>query len=56
MTAVYLLLAVFLLLLNAFFVLAEFALVRLRSSREEERAAQGLSRAIMSQHCQNHID
>lgn len=36
MTGLYLLLALFLLLLNAFFVLAEFAIVKVRSSKVEE--------------------
>lgn len=43
MTGICLLIALALLLLNAFFVLAEFALVKLRATRIEELVAQGTS-------------
>jgi tellurite resistance protein TerC len=54
--AVYLLLALLLLLLNAFFVLAEFAAVRMRSSRVEQLVAEGNPRAKLVQHIQGRID
>lgn len=56
MVILYLLIALFLLFLNAFFVLAEFSAVKMRPSRVEELAearAKG-SRAV--QHIQQHLD
>ncbi|MCL6476320.1 MAG: hemolysin family protein [Firmicutes bacterium] len=50
------LLIVALLLLNAFFVLAEFALVRVRSTRLEELIQQQNWRARIAKHAQEHID
>lgn len=55
-TAIYLLLAFGLLLLNTFFVLAEFAAVKARPTRMEELAASGNRRAVMVQHIQLHLD
>ena len=54
--AVYLLLALLLLLLNAFFVLAEFAAVRIRPSRVEQLVDQGKPRAKLLEHIQTHLD
>jgi CBS domain containing-hemolysin-like protein/mannitol/fructose-specific phosphotransferase system IIA component len=53
---VYALLALILLLLNAFFVLAEFAAVRLRPSRVEELVAQGNATAKLVKELQGHLD
>jgi tellurite resistance protein TerC len=53
---IYILLAVLLLLLNAFFVLAEFAAVKMRPSRVETLAAQGNAKAKLVQHIQSRID
>lgn len=53
---IYLLLAALLLLLNAFFVLAEFACVKVRPSRIEELAEQGNTRAKTMRHIQSHLD
>ena len=51
------LLAVFLLvLLNAFFVAAELALVRIRDTQLEALVAKGNRRAKMARHIVNHID
>ena len=47
LTPFYLLVALLLVLLNGFFVLAEFALVKVRSSRIEELARQGSHRATI---------
>jgi len=47
-TALYLLLAVGLLLLNGFYVLAEFALVKVRATRIEELAREGDRRAMLA--------
>jgi CBS domain containing-hemolysin-like protein len=52
----YLLLAVLLLLLNAFFVLAEFAAVKVRPSRVEALAARGNPRAKLVQHIHGNLD
>ncbi len=41
---------------NAFFVLSEFAMVRVRSTRIDELAAHGSRRARMAQRIQRHID
>lgn len=54
--AIYLLLALLLLALNAFFVLAEFAAIKVRASRIEQLAAEGNSRARTMQHIQSHLD
>lgn len=56
MISLYLLIAVLLLLLNAFFVLAEFAALKVRPSRVEELIAQGSGRAKVFQHIQSHLD
>jgi CBS domain containing-hemolysin-like protein len=45
-----------LLLLNAFFVLAEFASVKVRPTRVEELVDDGDARAKVLQHVQNHLD
>ena len=47
MTPVYLLIAVLLVFLNGFFVLAEFALVKVRATRIEELARQQNRRALV---------
>lgn len=52
----YLLIALFLLLLNAFFVLAEFAIVKVRSTRLEELARKGHRRAKLAQFTVKHLD
>lgn len=52
----YLLLALLLLLLNAFFVLAEFAAVKLRPSRVEQLVDQGNVKAKLVQHIQSRLD
>ncbi len=54
--AVLLLVAHLLLALNAFFVLAEFASVKMRPSRTEELVAQGVGRAAVVKHVQSHLD
>jgi len=54
--AIYLFLAVLLLLLNAFFVLAEFAAVKTRTSRVRQLAAEGIARAKVVEHVQAHLD
>ncbi|MDP6958785.1 MAG: CNNM domain-containing protein [Planctomycetota bacterium] len=51
-----LLVGVFLLLLNAFFVLVEYALVQMRASRVEELIDQGHPRAMVVKHIQAHLD
>src|SRR6185295_12424437 len=56
MIAVFLLLAVLLLLLNAFFVLAEFAAVRLRGSRTRELVKEGAKRAGLVEQIQSRLD
>ncbi len=53
---IYILLAFLLLLLNAFFVLAEFAAIKLRPSRVETLVAQGNAKAKLVQHIQSRID
>jgi len=50
------LLIVALILLNAFFVVAEFALVRVRATRLEELVQQQNWRARIAKHAQEHID
>jgi CBS domain containing-hemolysin-like protein len=54
--AIYALLTIILLLLNAFFVLAEFSAVRLRPSRVEELVAQGDKTALIVQDIQKNLD
>jgi len=54
--AIYGLITLILLLLNGFFVLAEFAAVRMRPSRVEELVAQGNVTAKIVQHIQTHLD
>ena len=56
MTLVYILILFLLLLLNAFFVLAEFAAVRVRSTQVREMEDQGRSSAPMIRHIHDHID
>jgi len=56
MIAVYALLAVLLLCLNAFFVLAEFAAVRLRRSRSRSLAETGGRSGRLVEHVQTHLD
>lgn len=56
MIAVYALLAVLLLALNAFFVLAEFAAVRLRRSRSRSLAETGGRKGRLVEHVQTHLD
>ncbi len=51
-----LLVGLFLLALNAFFVLVEFALVQMRASRVEELIDQGHPRAVLVKHIQSHLD
>jgi CBS domain containing-hemolysin-like protein/mannitol/fructose-specific phosphotransferase system IIA component len=53
---VYLLLALLLILLNAFFVLAEFAAVKARPTQMDVLVAKGNKRAKKVQHIQTHID
>lgn len=48
--------AIFLLLLNGFFVLAEFAVVKVRSSRIEELVQSGHPRARLLQQIHDHLD
>lgn len=52
----YLIIAAFLLALNAFFVLAEFSAVKMRPSRVEELVAQGNLKARIFQRVQSKID
>lgn len=54
--AVYALIIMLLLLLNGFFVMAEFAAVRMRPSRVEELVSQGNATAKIVQHLQNRLD
>ena len=54
--AIYLLIAVLLLLLNAFFVLAEFAAVKMRSSRVEQLVSEGMAGAKLVQRIQGKLD
>ena len=52
----YILAALALVVLNGFFVLAEFAIVKVRASRIEELARQGHKRAQGAQHVITHLD
>ena len=54
--AIYLLLAGGLILLNAFFVLAEFAIIKLRPSRVEQLVGEGNLQAKVVQHIQSRMD
>ena len=56
MVLVYILLVVFLLLLNAFFALAEFAVVKIRASRVDELVSQGDVRAKALKHIKERLD
>ena len=56
LTPSYLLIALLLVLLNGFFVLAEFALVKVRSSRIEELVRQGSRRALVVREMVAHLD
>jgi CBS domain containing-hemolysin-like protein len=49
-------LIILLILLNAFFVAAEFAMVKVRSSQIDLKVNQGSSRAKIAQHIVNHMD
>ena len=56
LTPFYLLVALLLVLLNGFFVLAEFALVKVRSSRIEELMRRGSRRALVTREMIAHLD
>ena len=56
MILIYVLVAVFLLFLNAFFVLAEFASVKVRPTQVEALVDKGNRRARTLQHIQAHLD
>ncbi|MCE2793281.1 MAG: CNNM domain-containing protein [Blastopirellula sp.] len=56
MVILYLLVAVLLLLLNGFFVLAEFAAVKMRPSRVEELVNDGVAGAVSVKHVQTFLD
>ncbi len=56
MTPIYLLTALLLVLLNAFFVLAEFALVKVRATRIEELVRHGSRRALVTREMIAHLD
>src|SRR5690242_8045647 len=56
MTPVYLLIAMLFVFMNGFFVLAEFALVKVRATRIEELARQGNRRAIVAREMVLHLD
>lgn len=56
MLLLYLLVALFLLALNGFFVLAEFAAVKMRPSRVEEMVDDGVHGALAVKHVQDHLD
>ncbi len=56
MLVIYVLIAIFLLLLNAFFVLAEFAAVKARPTQIEALAEKGSTRAKRVQYIQTHLD
>jgi CBS domain containing-hemolysin-like protein len=56
MTLIYMLVLVLLLLLNAFFVLAEFAAVRVRGTQISELEEQGRHGAPLLRHIHDHID
>ncbi len=56
MALIYLFLAVLLVLLNGFFVLAEFAAVKMRPSRVRELLNDGVRGAVAAKHVQDHLD
>ncbi len=56
MVAFFLIIAILLLLLNAFFVLAEFAAVKIRPSRIEELIDDDVRHAGIVKHVQDHLD
>jgi CBS domain containing-hemolysin-like protein len=56
MVLLYLFVAVLLLALNGFFVLAEFAAVKMRPSRVEEMVDDGVLGAVAVKHVQDHLD
>ncbi|RYG35677.1 HlyC/CorC family transporter [bacterium] len=56
MAALYLALAVFLVLLNGFFVAAEFALVKVRPTQLQEQAAKGSAAARLALYASEHLD
>ncbi|MFO0818631.1 MAG: CNNM domain-containing protein [Pirellulales bacterium] len=56
LTYIYVLLALGLVVLNGFFVLAEFAIVKVRASRLEELSRQGNSRARAAKHMVSQLD
>ena len=47
---------ILLVLVNAFFVLAEFAIVKVRDTKMAELAASGSRRARVANHIVNHLD
>jgi magnesium and cobalt exporter, CNNM family len=55
-TAVEIIGVVFLVLVNAFFVISEFAIVKVRDTRVAELAAGGSRRARVADHIVNHLD
>jgi CBS domain containing-hemolysin-like protein len=56
MTAVYLIGTLFLVLLNAFFVASEFAIVKMRPTRLEQLIREGNSRAALALKISQHLD
>ena len=56
MILLFLLIAILLLALNGFFVLAEFAAVKMRPSRVEEIVNDGVPGAVAVKHVQDHLD
>jgi CBS domain containing-hemolysin-like protein len=56
MEIVYLFLAFLLVVLNGFFVLAEFAAVKMRPSRVRELLNDGIRGAVAAKHVQDHLD
>jgi CBS domain containing-hemolysin-like protein len=55
-TGTYLILAIFLVFLNAFFVTAEFAIVKVRATRIEERRREGVRAAAATQDILRNLD
>jgi CBS domain containing-hemolysin-like protein len=55
-TPIYIVLALFLVLINGFFVLAEFALVKVRATRMEELARDGNRKAVLAREMVSHLD
>ncbi|WP_407933193.1 hemolysin family protein [Bdellovibrio reynosensis] len=56
LTSFFIILALILVLLNAFFVAAEFAIVKVRSTRLRELAAKNVKGANSALHCLDHLD